>query len=199
MLLFMELLVWHTALDQWTKAQDKDKVPTTTFLTDADCRDRWIKPEGTVLKINIDAALFTEAGNYSFACMVQDSRGMTLEAITSCREGRVSPATTEAIGVKEALSWIKRKSWQSVVVETDSLMVMQSVRNSVSMLSYFGTVIGDCRKMVEDFPDVAIVFIRRSANSVAHYLVRTSYYIVDRIIKSEDVSPIVINTSSVPI
>lgn len=53
------------------------------------------------------------------------------------------------IGVREALSWIKKKAGQKVVVERHSLMVMQSIRSPLSMLSYLGSVISDCKNLLQ--------------------------------------------------
>lgn len=178
----------YTTLDQWSKAQDRSKIPEAAFLAAEDGSEIWSKPLGTILKINADAALFTEIGKYSFACVVRDSRGQFLEAISSCKLGMVSPEMDEVLGVREALSWIKRKSWQRVIVESDSLVVIQSIRSSVSMMSYFGSIVEECRSMLKDLPDVKLLFIRRSANSVAHHIARASYYVADRVIRSVDVS-----------
>lgn len=57
-----------TTLQNWTKAQDRNVVPVAAFLTEADGSERWIRPVGTSIKVNVDAALFTESGNYSYAC-----------------------------------------------------------------------------------------------------------------------------------
>lgn len=48
------------------------------------------------------------------------------------------------MGVKEALSWVKRKKWGAVSIETDSLTVVQSIRSKAVMLSYFGDLINEC-------------------------------------------------------
>lgn len=141
------------------KIKLKFQLQAAAYLTEVDRRDRWVKPEGTTLTVNVDAALFAESGNYSCSCVARDSRGLFLEALTSCRVSLVSLEMAEAMGVKEALSWIKRKTWQRVIVETDGLIVVQAIRSPVSMLSYFGNVIGDCRNMLKKMHDVAIVFI----------------------------------------
>lgn len=179
----------YTTLDQWSKAQDRNKISEAAFLTAEDGSERWSKPISTILKINVDAALFAEMGKYSYACVVRDSRGQFLEAISSCKQGMVNPEMAEVLGVREALSWIKRKSWQRVVVESDSLLVIQSIRSSVSMMSYFGSIVEECRSMLKELPEVKLLFIRRSANSVVHHIARVSYYVADLVVRSVDVSP----------
>ncbi|KAK1381575.1 hypothetical protein POM88_028319 [Heracleum sosnowskyi] len=50
----------HNFLSQWSQAQDKNDVPTAAFLRTRDGSEKWIKPVGDVVIINVDAALFTE-------------------------------------------------------------------------------------------------------------------------------------------
>ncbi|KAK1381578.1 hypothetical protein POM88_028322 [Heracleum sosnowskyi] len=89
----------HNFLSQWSQAQDKNDVPTAAFLSTRDDSEKWIKPVGDV-KINVDAALFTETGRFSFACVARDAKGVFLEAISCCRTGCVTPEMAEAMGVR---------------------------------------------------------------------------------------------------
>ena len=147
-----------------------------------------MKPSTGVVKINVDAALFPDKERFSFACIARNDQGHVLEAIACSNQGMPSPESVEAMGVKEALSWIKRKDWQHVTIETDCLTVIQALRSSLSMDSYFGGIISDC-KSIWDTRDTSIVFIKRSANSAAHALARASCFVADRVIRSTDLSP----------
>ncbi|KAF4397288.1 hypothetical protein G4B88_009134 [Cannabis sativa] len=53
-------------LTDWTRAQDTTMISTAAFLTDVDGDEKWIKPAVNTLKINVDAAIFSENGTYSF-------------------------------------------------------------------------------------------------------------------------------------
>ncbi|XP_030477950.1 uncharacterized protein LOC115694989 [Cannabis sativa] len=139
-------------LEQWSKAQDKSsQVFTVAFLTAAD---------GAEL--------------YSFACIARDASGHALEAISCCKQGTVTPELAEAMGVREALSWLKRKGWHRVTIETDCLIVVQALRSPLPMFSYFGSVISDCKTLLKDVNDVFILFVKRSDNGVAHTIARAS-------------------------
>uniref|UniRef100_A0A803NTG1 Reverse transcriptase n=1 Tax=Cannabis sativa TaxID=3483 RepID=A0A803NTG1_CANSA len=111
-----------------------------------------------------------------------------VEAISCCWPGLDAPEMAEVMGVREALSWIKKKLWQSVIVETDSLIVVQAIRSPLEMVSYFGSVISDCKTLLEELSGVSVLFVKRSANSVAHFLAKASYSVADRVIRSYDVS-----------
>ncbi|KAL1831294.1 hypothetical protein ACET3Z_000945 [Daucus carota] len=39
-----------------------------------------------------------------------------------CKQGTIDPELAEAIGIREALSWVKNMDWQNVVLETDCLV-----------------------------------------------------------------------------
>lgn len=110
-----------------------------------------------------------------------------IDAGMSTGGGHVSPGVAEAIGVREALSWIKKKGWKKVVLEMDCLVVVQSIRSEVLMLSYYGRIISECKHLLLGLNFVSLVFVRRSANRVAHLLARASYYMSDHIVRVESV------------
>ena len=84
------------------------------------------------------------------------------------------------MAIKEALSWIKQEGWPRVELESDSLVTVQAIRSSMAMRSPFGRIVQECRFSFSQLSNVALFFIRRSANMVAHRLVRASYLYSDR-------------------
>lgn len=44
----------------------------------------------------------------------------------------------EALGIKEALSWVKKSNRVNIVVESDCLLAVQAIRNSYTIHSYMG-------------------------------------------------------------
>lgn len=91
-----------------------------------------------------------------------------MDAFFKFLHGSIKPEVVEAIGVREALSWIKMKQMRHVEVETDILVSVQAIRSKSVMLSYFGRVIEDCKKTIEELKDfdISLKFIKRSANNV---------------------------------
>ncbi|XP_060961055.1 uncharacterized protein LOC115724007 [Cannabis sativa] len=178
------LILAQYCLEQWEKAQDKQHVPWAAFLTDVDAAEIWHKPATGTLKINVDAALFAAPGVHSFVCVARDSSGASVETVSCCRPGLVAPEMAEVMGVREALSWIKKKSWQNIIVETDSLTVVQAIQSPLEMVPYFGSVISDCKTLLEELIGVSVLFVKWSANRVVHFLARASYSVADRIITS---------------
>ena len=114
--------------NQWIKARNKFEVPTCAFLTGKDGAKRWRRPIDGVVKINVDAAIFSESSKYNFARVARrNEHELSLEVVTCCRQGVVSPELTEAMEMREALSWIKKKIWNKVIIETDCLTIIQAL------------------------------------------------------------------------
>lgn len=84
------------------------------------------------------------------------------------------------MGIREALSWIKAKQLSDVIVESDCLVVIQAIRDSIVMSSYLGVLIQECRELLNDLKDKG-KFIERSANNLAHAFVSCNFSVADRI------------------
>ncbi|KAL8112546.1 hypothetical protein AgCh_020025 [Apium graveolens] len=97
----------------------------------------------------------------------------------------------EAIAVKETLSWLKAMQWDNVVIESDCLVVVQSIRSSVQMRSKYGHIIEECKRMLKEFNNIELYFIKRSANRSAHELARMSRMYPDRIFDGNSIPVIV--------
>lgn len=59
-------------------------------------------------------------------------------------------------------------------METDCLGVVQAIRCSTLNLSYLGRVIDECKGLLSELGNrkVILKFVKRSANTVAHYIAR---------------------------
>ncbi|XP_060965138.1 uncharacterized protein LOC133034129 [Cannabis sativa] len=167
-------------LDHWRNAQDNTSLSSLFFDNRGDGAERWTTPEVNKIKINVDAALFSRDNSYGFGIVARDSSGKLIEA-KSCYYGGVYDAkVVEAMGVKEALNWIKSKNWSDVEVETDSMPTVQGIRSNQSLNSIFGLIIHDCQILFSSLNNVKICFIRRSVNRVAHVVARHSCFLSGR-------------------
>ncbi|XP_074351310.1 uncharacterized protein LOC141690404 [Apium graveolens] len=176
-------------LSQWHSAQDKFFDPSLGFMTHIDGDEHWCVPNDNMIKVNTDAAIFDNSQCFSFSVVARDHEGGLIEAISRCEGGQLASKVVEALGIKEALSWIKRKSWMEVVVETDCLVCVQAIRSGSVMLSYFGRVIAQCKQLLEELKDrnVSLKFVKRSANKVANYLARHTCVISDRVWRVDNI------------
>ncbi|XP_060968346.1 uncharacterized protein LOC133035920 [Cannabis sativa] len=107
-----------------------------------------------------------------------------IKAKTVCKLGALQPHEVEAMGMKEALSWIKANDWQDVIVESDYLQVISDLNCNKNMASPYGHIISDCKVLFAEIDNVSLCFVKRSANRVAHCLARSSLGEADRIFSS---------------
>lgn len=180
-----------SALNQWFAAQDKNFDTFLSFMTAEDGAEQWNTPSVDRIKVNTDAAIFEASKCFSFSVIARDHRGQLMEAFSRCRSGSVSPVMAETIGIKEAFSWVKKQELTGVVVEADCLVAIQAIRSSAVKLSYMGRIIEDCKNLLVELKDhqVSLIFVKRSANKVAHFIVRDTCSIADRIWHRDDVHP----------
>ena len=84
----------------------------------------WTRPENGWYKVNVDAALFSSQKRTGSGCIVKNSQGHVLMARA------ISPREVEAISVGEALSWLKKKGVDKCIVESNSLQMIEGIRQT---------------------------------------------------------------------
>ncbi|KAM7472433.1 hypothetical protein LguiA_010616 [Lonicera macranthoides] len=95
--------------------------------------------------------------------------------------GKFSPLLAEALSIREALSWLKGIYLEKVIIESDSLNIVQRLKSQDEDFSRVGLIINDCKSLVKGFNQCVFSFVRRSANSVAHSLARAANSVSGRV------------------
>ncbi|XP_060964543.1 uncharacterized protein LOC115704339 [Cannabis sativa] len=170
----------RTHLYQWQNAQQtKGEPPLSHFEVGREV-EHWTKPTESMVKVNVDGATFEATNAFGYGFISRDTNGAIIEARCSSKSGNSSPETVEVLGIKEALSWIKGKTWSKVVIESDCLVAVQAIHTKVVLPSLFGMLVQDCQYLLSQLSHVQLCFVKRSANKVAHFLARSSCYLSDR-------------------
>lgn len=167
-------------LEQWRYAQSKFSYSLFPQAVEGDGGVSWVRPQELTIKVSVDASIFREFNVSGIGLVARDSKGEMIMARTVRLNEVLDPDMVEVMAIKEALSWMKNKTWQNIIVESDCLVAVQAVRSKVPMISPFGLIVEECRKMLQDQNTVSLSFIKRSANMVAHELARASYSFSDR-------------------
>ncbi|KAH6837267.1 Di-glucose binding protein with Kinesin motor domain-containing protein [Perilla frutescens var. hirtella] len=100
--------------------------------------------------------------------VLRDDHGTFITARTCHFYGQIQVEEGEAIGLLEALSWIKSLNMSQVIFENDSKVVHDVVRSSGGDLSEFGSLIDFCRALLNGMPSCSLSLVRRSVNVLAH-------------------------------
>ncbi|XP_031111802.1 uncharacterized protein LOC116015770 [Ipomoea triloba] len=135
------------------------------------CMECWQPPPAGYYKMNIDVAMDTGRRCMGFGWVVRDEFGAIVGVLMSRINGLYSVKEAEAMGAREALSWLKQKGWAQVILETDAQVVTQAVYNGEFLIP-FGSIIHEIRDLLSDLSSVHFRFVRRSSNTFAHVIAK---------------------------
>ena len=92
--------------------------------------------------------------------------------------GAWKPREAEAIGLKEALSWVIAREYTHYMFETDSYSLADACNGSLGR-ALFGIIVLDCVHLIKHINPVLVNFAYRSANNVAHVLAQAACSMTD--------------------
>lgn len=106
--------------------------------------------------------------------VLRDHTGSFLAGRVLRREAAATVFEAEAIGVREALAWIKEQhsTRPSILLETDSMLVVHGIKKAMENLLEVGEVLYQCKMLLQELASTSIHFVRRQANRAAHELAR---------------------------
>lgn len=93
-------------LHLWQLANTSVKPPPTAIATPL---EKWSKPPTDWVTCNVDASTTSDPIKCGFGCVLRDSSGNFIAGLCGTIMGINSPQIAEALGVREALSWLKHR------------------------------------------------------------------------------------------
>ncbi|KAL8133334.1 uncharacterized protein LOC141712485 [Apium graveolens] len=93
---------------------------------------------------------------YGVGIIARDCTGILLKAKMKFFPGDASPELAEAMTIKEALSWSMRWEEKKVVIKSDCLVAVQTIRSRTYMRSHFGKIIMECRSYMSQLNKVEL-------------------------------------------
>ena len=84
-------------------------------------------------------------------------------------------ATAEAIALQSGLNFIEDMGCAPVIIETDSLELMQDFNGVIEIWSPYAAILSDCFQRARRIGNVTVQHCYREANDVAHKLARVTY------------------------
>ncbi|KAL8488022.1 hypothetical protein ACS0TY_024339 [Phlomoides rotata] len=138
------------------------------------CR-AWHRPPVGRLKLNVDTAFFEDSAEMGFGMVIRDNNGVHFFNHTLAMPGVYAPEEGEAIGLFEALSWIKELDIRNVEIEMDAQVVVSAFNSrDSSSISVFGDIIQACKNVFISYPHCKVGWVNRQANELAHNLARVA-------------------------
>ena len=124
--------------------------------------------------MNTDAALFSNPNRYGYGWVLRDDRGVLVAARSHSFLGLMAPDHAEAFAIKEAHSWLKTHHFSNVIIKSDAKLIVHAIIYNVSFLSDLKKLLSDITSLKSSIENISFRFVKRSANQVAHSIVRAS-------------------------
>ena len=139
---------------------------------------QWRPPDPNIYKINFDAAVFQASNLASVGVIVRDNRGDPIGVLTMPIPIRQSVVELEALACQRAVQFALEIGLTQVVVEGDSVTVIEVLNNGTGQFSSYGNILGDIHFQSTCFQHVEFKYISRVCNFVADALAKKASFVV---------------------
>jgi len=126
---------------QLQSTRSKEEQQTEQQIYHVQC---WQPPDEEYIKCNIDAALLRDQGCFGVGMCLRNSRGYFIKALTKWNES--VPPRSQALGIRDAISWLGQLGLSKVHIELDCKLVVDSIIDNHSEL---GNTMATCRAMLQ--------------------------------------------------
>jgi hypothetical protein len=91
---------------------------------------KWSPPTVGVVKANWDVAVDMKNGKLGYGCVIRDSSGNLQAASCHVEFLMVDPVVGEALAALHTVEFCRDKGFSSIVLQGDSLLVVQAINNT---------------------------------------------------------------------
>ncbi|KAL4324280.1 hypothetical protein GQ457_11G002870 [Hibiscus cannabinus] len=131
---------------------------------------KWMKPGPGQVKINVDGAWLVESRVATIGVIARDHHGMMINGCALQVAGAHSVETVEACAFATGIRMAIEKGWENVVVEGDSMSIINRLKDPGQDLSVEASFLVDTKAALQTHPGVMVQHVARDANRAAHYL-----------------------------
>ncbi|XP_062152086.1 uncharacterized protein LOC133860513 [Alnus glutinosa] len=133
---------------------------------------RWRPPLPGCLKINWDVARDSLSRSVGIGFIVRDSNGLPYAAGSFSLKTLLDPIVAEALAALRALEFCRSRGYSNIMLEGDSLEVVNSINDSGLNWSRIGPIVSDIKEVLRSFQVWQIGHTKRGGNVVAHKLAK---------------------------
>jgi ribonuclease HI len=137
-------------------------------------RRGWCRPPSGVLKLNVDVAYSADTGTGATGAIIRDSGGNFVAASCEYNEHAIDASTMEAMALLAVLQLAEAIGVRSIMVESDSMEVVEAVTYPFDYRGTGVVIIDDCRELLMTLGMATLKHCPREANGAAHELARRS-------------------------
>jgi ribonuclease HI len=114
-------------------------------------------------------------GSGSMGAVLRHHKGEAIAGIACTLQNVLSAATAEALALLRGLEFLEELGCFSVIIESDSLDLIQACNGVVEVWSPYSAIMVKCFLKASSMKEVLFQHCNRDANQVAHSLARHVY------------------------
>jgi ribonuclease HI len=130
--------------------------------------ERWQRPEGGFLKVNVDGAFRHAENNGGGGAVVRNSHGEFCAGASRFFPHVVDAEGAELLACRLGLGLAKDLGARKIILEMDSAGAVAKIQREDRDRSLHGQLVEEIKGLLSGFEDKVIKAVRRSANDVAH-------------------------------
>ena len=119
--------------------------------------------------------------------MVCDSQGWVLAALTEKVDGVQDAEVIEALAIRRAIRFAIETSFNCVIIESDSLSVVEAIQDTAESTCHIGNIIEDVKILSKTMKSCEFHHTKREANQVAHTLAHNAIKVVSELVWIEEI------------
>lgn len=134
----------------------------------------WKKPPSKIYKLNVDASYF-EDGSGASGAVVRDDKGAAVAGAAKVFDHLLDLTIAEAFALQGGLELVESLGCVPVIVESDSLELIQACNGIIEIWSPYTAILADCFQKAQRIGNISFQHCPREANMVAHNLAKHAY------------------------
>ncbi|XP_075665085.1 uncharacterized protein LOC142634688 [Castanea sativa] len=139
--------------------------------------------------MNFDGATFAEDGTAGIGVVLRNEEGLIIASLTQRIPLPTSVIEVEAVAARRTLELALELSFDNIILEGDSEILIKILKAGGSSLAHFGNLIADILFLTSHFSKVKFSFVRRQCNGLAHSLARCAFITQQMSVWMDEVLP----------
>nr|XP_023873208.1 uncharacterized protein LOC111985788 [Quercus suber] len=130
----------------------------------------WKPPPSGMFKLNVDGAVFADQKAAGVGALIRDEEGKVIGALSKKITAPLKALEIEAKAVEVGLQFAKDLSIQEFILEGDSLLVINALKELSLPPSSVAAIISSSMSVSHEFRKIVFSHVRRQGNRPAHSL-----------------------------
>ncbi|XP_075645801.1 uncharacterized protein LOC142616956 [Castanea sativa] len=155
-------------------------------------REAWEPPPESAVKLNFDAAVFSEVNRTGVGAIIHNYKSEVMAAMSARGPAVHGSEKGELLACRKAIEFAIDAGFSRLVIEGDNVNVIKAISSQAANISLLGNVVEDIKHLIRGLQWMSTSHIRQSGNKVAHVLAQYARIIVEDLYWIEDSPPPVI-------